>query len=150
MERKVDERIKNIKIYVDGRSAEIQKKLFELGAEWGAGGQRVDYTDTPFLYVDNHGNLRKSYNMRVFIEDKGKELSAQEVLSLIPKKEPTFEPYQKVLCRDGNERWKPNLYGYYDEGSPLYPHCCIGEHYKCCIAYEGNEHLVGTTDNPSK
>lgn len=31
--KRVDERIKNIKIYVDGRSAEIQKKLLELGAE---------------------------------------------------------------------------------------------------------------------
>lgn len=151
MKKKIDKRIKNIKIFVDGKSAEIQKKLFELGAEWSSRHRVVLFENAAFLFVSNDGKITFGTEEETFVCYHGKEVKADEVLSWEPEKEePTFEPFQKVLCKDGSGRWEPNLYGYYDEETTLYPHCCLGEHYKYCIAYEGNEHLLGTTDAPSK
>ena len=60
-----------------------------------------------------------------------------------------FEPFQKVLVRDScDDKWKADYFSHYDvkDDSSL-PYCCVGECYKVCIAYEGNEHLLGT-DKP--
>ena len=60
-----------------------------------------------------------------------------------------FEPFQKVLVRDFcDEKWKADYFSHYDEDNSLFPYCCVGEHYKVCIAYEGNEHLLGTYKYP--
>lgn len=60
-----------------------------------------------------------------------------------------FEPFQKVLVRDGcDEKWRANYFSSYDEDNSLFPYCCISEHCKECIAYEGNEHLLGTDKSP--
>lgn len=60
-----------------------------------------------------------------------------------------FEPFQKVLVRDScDDKWRANYFSHYDEDNSLFPYCCVGEHYKVCIAYEGNEHLLGTDKYP--
>lgn len=60
-----------------------------------------------------------------------------------------FEPFQKVLVRDFcDEKWKADYFSHYDEDNSLFPYCCVCEHYKLCIAYEGNEHLLGTYKCP--
>ena len=60
----------------------------------------------------------------------------------------SFEPFQKVLVRDFcDEKWKADYFSHYDEDNSSFPYCCVCEHYKVCIAYEGNEHLLGT-DKP--
>ena len=60
-----------------------------------------------------------------------------------------FEPFQKVLVRDScDEKWKADYFSHYDvkdDGS--LPYCCVGGCYEVCIAYEDNEHLLGT-DKP--
>lgn len=59
-----------------------------------------------------------------------------------------FEPFQKVLVRDSDDDvWKADYFSHYDEDESLLPYCCVGENYKVCVAYEGNEHLLGT-DTP--
>ena len=59
-----------------------------------------------------------------------------------------FEPFQKVLVRDScDDKWKADYFSHYDEDNSLFPYYCVGECYKVCIAYEGNEHLLGT-DKP--
>ena len=59
-----------------------------------------------------------------------------------------FEPFQKVLVRDScNDKWKADYFSHYDEDNSLFPYYCVGYCYKVCIAYEGNEHLLGT-DKP--
>lgn len=60
-----------------------------------------------------------------------------------------FEPFQKVLVRDGcGDEWRANYFSHYDEDNSLFPYRCVGEGYKVCIAYEGNEHLLGTDKSP--
>lgn len=59
-----------------------------------------------------------------------------------------FKPFDKVLVRDlGTEFWKANIYLNYEEDC-AYPYICTREEYRMCIPYEGNEYLLGTTDNP--
>ena len=59
-----------------------------------------------------------------------------------------FEPFEKVLVRDQEtDKWTPDLYG--SKGKVgRYDYMCIGGLCVYCIPYEGNEHLLGTTDDP--
>ena len=60
-----------------------------------------------------------------------------------------FEPFQKVLVRDScDDKWKADYFSHYDEDNSLFPYYCVGYCYKVCIAYEGNEHLLGTDKSP--
>lgn len=56
-----------------------------------------------------------------------------------------FKPFDKVLVRDGDAcEWTCNLFSHKTEN--LY--VCMDASYQYCIPYEGNEHLLGTTDSP--
>lgn len=63
-----------------------------------------------------------------------------------------FQPFDKVLVRCSNdEEWMIEFYCKYDtlvHTSPHrdYPFMGIGDSYSQCIPFEGNEHLLGTTD----
>ena len=60
-----------------------------------------------------------------------------------------FEPFQKVLVRDScDNKWRADYFSHYDEDISLFPYYCVGDHYKECVAYEGNEHLLGTDKSP--
>lgn len=61
----------------------------------------------------------------------------------------SFEPFQKVLVRDNEcETWKADYFSNYEKGDKTYRYNCVGSFYKSCIPYEGNQHLLGTTNNP--
>lgn len=64
-----------------------------------------------------------------------------------------FEPFQKVLVRNffsnGDAPWVSNIFSHFDESSNL-PYACIYGQWQHCIPYEGNEHLLGSTDAPKK
>ena len=62
------------------------------------------------------------------------------------KKECPFKPFDKVLVRDDDgQEWKINFFSHYDE-KVCYKYRCLKAFYKQCIPYEGNEHLLGTTE----
>lgn len=62
------------------------------------------------------------------------------------KPECPFKPFDKVLVRDNNEQeWKINFFSHYDK-NVCYKYYCLKFCYNQCIFYEGNEHLLGTTD----
>lgn len=63
-----------------------------------------------------------------------------------------FKPFDKVLVRnENNQEWLPGFFHMFD-GDWNHPYCIMNLHhlsdyaYKQCIPYEGNEHLLGTTD----
>lgn len=65
-----------------------------------------------------------------------------------PKKEYQFKPFDKVLGRDeDNELWRPAFFSHYNE-KDYYSYKCIRDMFTQCIPYEGNEHLVGTSNKP--
>ena len=67
-----------------------------------------------------------------------------------PQQEPRFKPYDRVLVRDiDTEEWRCAIFSHVTfsekySGKYVTENSC----WKQCIPYEGNEHLLGTTDNP--
>lgn len=74
----------------------------------------------------------------------------QDEYELVPNKFDltTLKPFERVLVRDDDdESWEICLFGHCDE-SEFYQYKCInGCVYAQCIPYEGNEHLLGTTND---
>ena len=68
----------------------------------------------------------------------------------VPEDEPKpqFKPYQKVLVRDYDEcEWHADFYSHYTKGGV---YRCVSYAWNQCVPYEGNEHLLGTTDKPKE
>ena len=57
-----------------------------------------------------------------------------------------FEPFQKVLVRDGNSKlWRADFFSYND-GDGEFPFCCVREDWRFCIPYTPETaHLLGTS-----
>ena len=59
-----------------------------------------------------------------------------------------FKPFDRVLVRDRNDReWGCDFFSHIAEDNR---YICIYSWWKQCIPYEGNEHLLGTTNNPEE
>lgn len=85
-----------------------------------------------------------------FIADMEKYFGGKynpKTLQVEPVKEVCLlKPFDKVLARDTDEQtWRANYFSHYSN-DPKYPYTCINGLYRYCIPYEGNEHLLGTTD----
>lgn len=64
------------------------------------------------------------------------------------KKESEFKPFDKVLVRDViSGVWMLAQYAFEDKGTEYKYNTVGGEYWQYCIPYEGNEHLLGTTEN---
>ena len=77
--------LSNTKVYVDGRSREIQKKLFEVGFEWKANGNGVLYEFEPYLFMCNKsGDLYIKFcnSMKDFKEHPLHEITVDDILSI--------------------------------------------------------------------
>lgn len=66
-----------------------------------------------------------------------------------------FKPFDKVLVRDEDDKeWHISLFAreIVDDynGLPYKYECSNGTLWNCCIPFEGNEHLLGTAENPEK
>lgn len=65
----------------------------------------------------------------------------------LPKKEYEFKPFDRVLVRNtDNDTWQIDLFGWISNISN-YEYQTMTSCYKQCITYEGNEDLLGTTNN---
>lgn len=66
----------------------------------------------------------------------------------LKKKEYQFKPFEKVLVRDNEtQKWRCAFYSHFEPRS-AYCHVTTNCAYAMCIPFEGNEHLVNTTNNP--
>lgn len=80
------------------------------------------------------------------LEKEGKVWDAEK--KMIVNLKPKCEPFDKVLGRnEKDDVWEADLFSHYREESQ-YPFRCIGFSRKYC--YEGNEHLLGTRNNPEQ
>lgn len=93
----------NTKVYVNGKSKEIQEKLFSLGYEWYSGDTEVDHIEAPFLYIYTNMYFAKGSNMDYFSNHDNKEITAEEILSL-ELTEPSYRPF-----KDKDECWQEML-----------------------------------------
>ena len=148
----------NTKVYVAGKSKEIQKKLFTLGYEWNEGGTNVVFTECPFLYINNKHHISYGCDMHVFIEHKHREITAEEIISLEltePSLEEKFDPkvlqpFDKVLVFNIAGFWSCDYFSNvvdedYMEDYVQLPYMCVGDNVERVIPFnEETKHLVGT------
>lgn len=102
------------------------------------------------LYIDvdkYHVAVSNTIAIDVFFEDQDnwKLANKFEINCLKP-----FE--DKVLVRnEDNDEWRGQFFSHYDIYNSVRPYVCIGvegiSEYKQCIPFEGNEHLLGSTDD---
>jgi len=58
-----------------------------------------------------------------------------------------FKPFDKVLVRDADDgKWRCNWFSHYSGDGGVYRFVTTKCRYAQCIPFEGNEHLLGTTD----
>lgn len=141
---KVNPRVCNIKVYVNGKSAELQQKLFECGCKWKDGTRDIQNTDFPFLYVNKNGIIQSGSWMDVFVDISNREENVDKVLEMTPvsEAEREFTAYDRVLGRNGDsEEWNIDLF--IRMSDEPYKYECFRNYYEYCIPYAGNEHLAG-------
>lgn len=61
------------------------------------------------------------------------------------KQKTELKPFDKVLVRDSDHlKWECDLFSHLGDEEDVF--VCIGDWWCQCIPYEGNEHLLGTTN----
>lgn len=162
---------KESKWYFNRLATEEEKqKLFQAikdnGYKWNEETKTLERLITPKFKVGDRVR-NKNYKDYIYdihdIVDKGyraKEISTDSpVLILFGSQEDNYElvpdkfdintlkPFDKVLVR-GNvgQRWTHDFFGFVDKDKG-FPFVCVGHYASQCIPYEGNEHLLGTTND---
>lgn len=151
----------------------IFEREYEYGYSYYAGieisGQL--YINPGSIWCGKCGNIRYATSeekTKLFdaLAKEGKHWNSEnkifEDIKTVPKKENAtykkkndisehkFKPFEKVLCRDYEDSvWEADLFGFKvkNETETLFKYRCVGNIYKCCIPYKGNEHLLGTSKN---
>ena len=84
------------------------------------------------------------------LKKEGKIWDAEKKIIVNLKHKCEFKPFDKVLGQnEKDDVWEADLFSHYRKESQ-YPFRCIGFSRKYCIPYEGNEHLLGTRNNPEQ
>ena len=92
-QKEIHEFLANTKVYVNGKSKEIQEKLFSLGYKWSQGLAVVCSLDYPFLYIQEDMSFKRGSDMEYFSKHKNREILAEEILSL-ELTEPGYRPFK--------------------------------------------------------
>ena len=67
------------------------------------------------------------------------------------KNEIELKPFDKVLVRDKEaDAWQIDIFEKYEESFSGRWYSCLVSLWQQCIPYEGNEHLLGATDEPER
>lgn len=147
---------------------EEKQKLFQVikdkGYKWNA--ETKTSEKLPKFKVGNKVRHKNNHNVCFTITNIGEDsyicgaktafwISDQDNYELVPNKFDinTLKPFDsRVLVRDGNtEKWKSSFWGFYDIDHTMnYPYECCGSSFAQCIPHEGNEHLLGKTDDCDK
>ena len=108
----------------------------------------VNYNEYRFGYNRNLRLATDSEKKQLFsaLTKEGKAWDTEKKKVIDIKKEHQFKPFEKVLVRDSYEdKWRASFFSNIREGYAKY--VTTGLVWKFCIPYEGNEHLLGTTNN---
>ena len=82
----------NTKVYVNGKSREIQEKLFSFGYRWSVTlSTEVHHETEPFLFIYKDKDITHTNDMHHFTEHENREITADEILSL-EITEPSYRP----------------------------------------------------------
>lgn len=85
--------LSNTKVYVNGKSREIQEKLFSLGFQWKGAGKQVLNERKPFLFLWEDMEICYSDNMEHFTKKAFREITANDILNIVID-EPKYRPFK--------------------------------------------------------
>lgn len=109
-----------------------------------------NYVPGRYTCVTQHFHIEESNAAQIYIYNIEKKIGGKLDLKTLEIEKPKceFKTFDKVLGRnEKDDVWEAELFSHYREESQ-YPFRCIGFSRKYCIPYEGNEHLLGTRNNP--
>lgn len=107
----------------------------------------VNYNEYRFGRNRNLRLATDSEKQQLFdaLTKEGKYWDAEK-RQVVDLKEHQFKPFEKVLVRDSyDDMWRASFFSHIKEDNGRYVTTCFT--WKFCIPYEGNEHLLGTTNN---
>ncbi len=110
----------NTKVYVNGKSREIQEKLFSFGYRWSVThSTEVGHEKKPFLFIYKDRDITYANDMCDFTTRQHREITADEILSL-EITEPSYRPFvTKEEC--WGEMLKHHPFGWiYDKADNSY------------------------------
>lgn len=73
--------LNNTKVYVNGKSKEIQEKLFSFNFKWYDDSQKVKKVNYPFLFLRN-GWISYNDDMIFFTKCSFREIITEEILAI--------------------------------------------------------------------
>lgn len=115
--KEIDKFLANTKVYVNGKSKEIQEKLFSLGYSWNNDIKStvVCHIESPFLFIYEDKVITRSSDMDLFCSHENSEITAEEIIAL-EITEPTYRPFKtKEECLAEMMKHKPfEWVKYYD------------------------------------
>lgn len=102
-QKEIDKFLSNTKVYVNGKGEEIQNKLIKLGCKWISGNDKVQYLESPFLFINSDLLITHDHSMIWFTQSEKREITADEILSLEITK-PSYRPF-----KNKDECWQEML-----------------------------------------
>ena len=147
----------NMRLATEEEKEKLFKAISEEGYKWDPDtktlltvpifkpGDRIKRKGTPAV----HAIKMVEKDLYVFDDLRSIPISVQGDYELVPKKFDinTLKPFDKVLVRNTNNgSWRGQFYMSYDKNEE-YPFECTYNCWMQCIPYEGNEHLLCTTDD---
>lgn len=107
----------------------------------------VNYNEYRFGRNRNLRLATDSEKQQLFnaLTKEGKAWDAEKK-QIVDLKKYQFKPFEKVLVRDSyDDMWRASFFSHIKEDDGRYVTTCFT--WKFCIPYEGNEYLLGTTNN---
>lgn len=92
--KEVKKILDNTKVYVNGKSEEIQEKLFSLGYHWINNSTKIKNIDAPFFIIYDDNTIYKSNHMEYFKTHINREITAEDILSI--SLEPKYRPFKNA------------------------------------------------------
>lgn len=116
------------------------------------------YINPGSIWCGKYGNIRYATSeekTKLFdaLAKEGEQWNSEKKIIEDIEPEYEFEPFEKVLCRDYEDSvWDVDFFGFKvkNETETSFIYRCVGNIYKYCIPYEGNEHLLGTSKDPEE
>lgn len=111
----------------------------------------VKNTSYPLVVARWYGSGEEVFRVTIEGTISLKNTSRCDLVLEVPDDEPQFKPFDKVLVRDEDaEEWETAHFSHIQNYNGYTIYVANNIRWLQCIPYEGNEHLVGTTDKPKE
>ncbi len=100
------------------------------------------------VFFSAYGKMYTQYNGECLLFPSRDQRDWSKFKPKKPKFDPkTLQPFDRVLARDGKERWCCDLFSNLINVDGICQYLCVGSVFEYCIPYnDDTKHLIGTSD----